>query len=165
MKKKSVLFVCMGNICRSPTAEGVFRHLLVKQGLMDSIATDSAGTHNYHIGKPPDKRAIAAARARGVDISDLRARQVQREDFERFDWILAMDNDNYRILQGQCPPEHQGKVRLMLDFAQRFHVREVPDPYYGGPEGFEYVLDLIEDAAEGLLRTVLEGQPKELSRG
>ncbi len=149
-----VLFVCMGNICRSPTAHGVFRERICREGLEDRVFIDSAGTHAYHVGNPPDRRAQATAEARGIPLADLRARQVVPEDFERFDYILAMDEDNLAILQSQCPPEHAHKVRLFLEFAPGRPEREVPDPYYGGAQGFEHVFDLVEDAAEGLLAAI-----------
>ena len=158
---KSVLFVCTGNICRSPTAEGVFRKLVADAGLTDLIATDSAGTHGYHVGEPPDRRMQAAARRRGYDLSRLRARCVAREDFHRFDLVLAMDREHHEILAVLAPPSAAHKVRLMMEFGRRSTHEEVPDPYYGGPKGFELVLDLIEDAAEGLLETLrLEVGPR-----
>jgi len=147
-----VLFICMGNICRSPTAEGVFRQLLVERRLDLEIEVDSAGTHDYHIGAPPDARAIAAARRRGIDLSQLRARHVSAEDFERFDLILAMDEDNLRELRSRSAPAQHSRLGLMMDYAPDAARRIVPDPYYGGPQGFEEVLDLLEQAAEGLLR-------------
>ncbi|MDP1653083.1 MAG: low molecular weight protein-tyrosine-phosphatase [Rhodocyclaceae bacterium] len=146
-----ILFVCMGNICRSPTAEGVTRALAEKQGLAETFEFDSAGTHGYHIGTPPDARAREAAAKRGYDLSSLKGRQVNEFDFVRFDHILAMDRDNLELLRKACPEEELGKLGLFLEFATRNTVDEVPDPYYGGPEGFERVLDLIEDAAAGLL--------------
>lgn len=149
--KISVLFVCMGNICRSPTAEGVTRVLAERLGVADRFEFDSAGTHDYHIGKAPDQRASQAAAGRGYDLSALRARQVERDDFVRFDRVLAMDRDNLELLRQSCPTEHLGKLGLFLEFAMGCAVEEVPDPYYGGPEGFEHVLDLVEDAAAGLL--------------
>lgn len=149
-----VLFICMGNICRSPTAEGVFKRHVIEAGLADVILSDSAGTHDYHIGEPPDRRAQMAARRRGYDIASLRARRVSAEDFARFDLLLAMDEHNLETLKQHCPPEHRHKLQLFLEFAGRGAVREVPDPYYGGPQGFEQVLDLIEDAAQGLLRHI-----------
>lgn len=149
-----VLFVCMGNICRSPTAHGVFRELVRAEGLEDLIGIDSAGTHAYHVGNPPDERAQATARGRGFDLSDLRARQVRPEDFSEYDYVLAMDEDNYAILAGQCPPEHHHRVRMFLDFAPEQGVREVPDPYYGGAKGFEYVFDLVDAASQGLLEDI-----------
>jgi len=146
-----VLFVCMGNICRSPTAEGVFRKLVRERGLDKVIEIDSAGTHGYHVGRPPDARAQEAARQRGVDLGALQGRQVTRDDFERFDYILAMDNENIESLLEICPMTHRPKLRLLLDYAPHRTERQVPDPYFGGAAGFERVLDLIEDAAEGLL--------------
>ncbi len=153
-KKISVLMVCMGNICRSPTAHGVLRSLLREQGLHELVEVDSAGTHGYHVGDPPDLRSQSAARARGVELSDLRARAVHAEDFHRFDYVLAMDESNYQHLSALCPPERRDRLRLLLDFAPATPQREVPDPYYGGSHGFEHVLDLVEAAARGLLQQV-----------
>ncbi len=153
-----ILFVCMGNICRSPTAEAVFRTLATERGLEHLVEIDSAGTHAYHVGETPDPRAQRAAAKRGVSMEDLRARRVEVADFERFDLILAMDEDNLRILEDLCPDEHRHKLRLFLDFAVDVEVREVPDPYYGGQKGFEYVLDLVEKAAEGLLEEITRRQ-------
>ena len=152
MKKKiSVLFVCMGNICRSPTAEVVFRHFVENAGLSEHILIDSAGTHDYHVGRPPDKRAQRAALQRGYDMSMLCGRQVEVADFERFDYVLAMDRDNLAILQHLCPENRRERLGLFLQYASRHEEREVPDPYYGEGGGFERVLDMVEDAAEGLL--------------
>jgi protein-tyrosine phosphatase len=148
---KRVLFVCTGNICRSPTAEGVLRKLAADAGLADRIVVDSAGTHGYHVGEAPDARAQAHARRRGYDLSRLRARRVARDDFHTFDLILAMDRDHHAVLAKLAPPSAGEKLRMMLEFARRTAGDEVPDPYYGGPDGFELVLDLIEDAAAGLL--------------
>jgi protein-tyrosine phosphatase len=148
-----VLFVCLGNICRSPTAEGVFRKLVVDKGFAERIEVDSAGTHAYHIGEPPDPRAQAAARRRGVELSALRGRQATRTDIERFDYILAMDRDNHANLLRICPVGHEHKVRLFMEFAQSSR-EEVPDPYFGGPGGFDQVLDMIEEAAQGLLEDI-----------
>lgn len=153
-KKIKVLFVCMGNICRSPTAEGVFRHLVSEQKLQDLFEIDSAGTHNYHSGATPDLRAQKAAKERGLDLSKQRARQVKPEDFERFDYILAMDSDNHAILMTECPVEHQHKIHYFLSYDPSLNLREVPDPYYGGQYGFERVLDLTEAAARAFLKTV-----------
>jgi len=150
-EKVAVLFVCMGNICRSPTAEGVFRHVVEKSDLAGKIHTDSAGTHAYHVGEPPDRRAQATAQSRGIDISDLRARRVSHEDFEKFDYIIAMDKDNLSGLLDQCPEPHKDKVHLFLGFAEHLNDSEVPDPYYGGQRGFERVFDMVEAAANGLL--------------
>ncbi len=146
-----VLFVCMGNICRSPTAEGVFRKLVHAQRLEGAIEIDSAGTHGYHIGAPPDPRAQQAAARRGIDLSGLRGRQAVREDFSRFDYILVMDRENYDNLLEICPEECRQKVRLLLEYAPQRPEREVPDPYFGGIAGFDRVLDMIEEASANLL--------------
>ncbi len=148
-----VLFVCMGNICRSPSAMGVFAHLVEAAGLVDRIAIDSAGTLDYHAGDPPDPRAVQAAASRGVDISGLRARQVGKQDFARFEYLLAMDHDNMDYLRRICPAGFADRLHLLLDFASADDV-EVPDPYYGGARGFEHVLDLLEDSARGLLEEI-----------
>jgi len=153
-KKISVLFVCMGNICRSPTAEGVFRHIVQENKLHKQIKTDSAGTHAYHVGESPDRRAQTTAKNRGVDLSDIRARRVTARDFQKFDYVLAMDRDNFAILDGIRPEDYQGQLALFLDYAEDSPVSEVPDPYYGGPQGFEVVFDLVEQAARGLLRDI-----------
>ncbi|WP_290652267.1 low molecular weight protein-tyrosine-phosphatase [Aquisalimonas sp.] len=150
--KVRVLFVCMGNICRSPSAEAVFHKLLADHGLEGRIEADSAGTHAYHIGKPPDPRSQAAGRERGVEMGHLRARQVERSDFDYFDHILAMDQWNLDILLAEAPAGQRAKVRLLVEFAENHTADEVPDPYYGGDRGFEHVLDLIEDSATGLLK-------------
>ncbi len=147
-----VLFVCMGNICRSPTAHGVFQRLVEQTGLHQHIEIDSAGTHAYHIGNPPDSRAQAAALRRGIDLSLQRARRIAADDFKRFDYILAMDQDNLSLLRSACPPHHVHKLSLFLEYAPELKIQEVPDPYYGGATGFEQVLDLVEIASEGLLR-------------
>lgn len=158
--KVAVLFVCMGNICRSPTAEGVFRKLVSDADLMDRIEMDSAGTHAYHTGEPPDRRAQAAAERRGIEMSGLRARRVTRKDFERFDLIIAMDRLNLETLRERATDRPTGqptdRLRLMLEFSSAEGAADVPDPYYGGAAGFERVLDLVEDAAEGLLREIRE---------
>lgn len=151
LKVVKVLFVCMGNICRSPTAQGIFRKLVMEEGLERHIEIDSAGTHAYHLGEPPDPRAQATARARGIDLSDLRARQVEPGDLWYFDYVIAMDRDNYARLQRLCPKGMEDKLYLLMDFAPELGIREVPDPYYGGQRGFEQVFDLIELAARGLL--------------
>lgn len=153
-KKISVLFVCMGNICRSPTAEAVFRHYVESAGLSEHILIDSAGTHDYHIGDPPDARAERAARQRGYDMGDMRGRQVEAEDFRRFDYVLAMDQANLANLQRIAPGDSEAKARLFLEYARHHAEREVPDPYFGGADGFERVLDMVEDAAEGLLQHI-----------
>ena len=145
-----VLFVCLGNICRSPTAAAVFRELLRRQAATSDFEVDSAGTHGYHVGSAPDERAIAAARRRGIDMSAMRARVVEMADFHRFDLVLAMDEPVYRRLRRIAPREHADRVRLFLDYAPQLERREVPDPYYGGETGFEEVLDLVEEAARGL---------------
>lgn len=154
--KLGVLFVCMGNICRSPTAEGVFRHRVEQARLQNRVLIDSAGTHAYHIGQPPDRRSIATAAQRNYRLNGLKARKVVPEDFARFEFVLAMDRDNLGALQRLRPPDQPGHVGLLLDFAPAQALREVPDPYYGGPQGFELVLDLIEAAADGLLIRVQE---------
>ncbi|MDP1594295.1 MAG: low molecular weight protein-tyrosine-phosphatase [Gallionella sp.] len=153
-KKVSVLFICMGNICRSPTAEAVFRHYVERAGLSESILIDSAGTHDYHIGEPPDKRTQYAAQQRGYDMSALRGRQVQSADFERFDYVLAMDKANLAILQYLTPRGCKTQAQLFLDYARHHNESEVPDPYYGGVQGFEHVLDMVEDAAQELLQHI-----------
>lgn len=153
-KKVSVLFVCMGNICRSPTAEGVFRHIVEQEGLDEHIHIDSAGTHAYHVGEQPDSRAQQTARSRGIDLSRQRARKVCHDDFEQFDYVLAMDNDNHAILTSMCPAGNDECLSLFLDFAAQRAESEVPDPYYGGPQGFEHVFDLVEDASRGLLEDI-----------
>ncbi len=146
-----VLFVCLGNICRSPSAEGVFRKLVDEHGLAEAIEIDSAGTHAYHVGSPPDSRAQEAARRRGIDMSSMVGRRVDHGDFYTFDYILAMDESNEYHLREMAPPEETHRVRRFLEFAPGRTEREVPDPYYGGETGFENVLDLIEEASEGLL--------------
>jgi protein-tyrosine phosphatase len=144
----------MGNICRSPTAQGVFESLVEEARLSRHIDVDSAGTHAYHIGDKPDKRAMQAAAGRGIDLGRQRARRVEAADFERFDYVLAMDSSNFDDLVAICPPQHQDKIQLFLEFAEDLSRREVPDPYYGGNQGFEQVLDLIERAARALLEDV-----------
>jgi protein-tyrosine phosphatase len=154
MKPYSVLFCCMGNICRSPTAEGVFRQKVAAAGLSHRISVDSAGTHDYHIGTAPDRRTQATAKVRGYDLSALRARQVERADFQRFDLILAMDLNNRDYLARLSAPAERYKLELMMDYARSYAVREVPDPYSGGPDGFELVLEMLEDATAGLLDSI-----------
>lgn len=150
-----ILFVCMGNICRSPTAEGVFRRLLRERQLDQRFEVDSAGTHDYHVGKPPDARSIAAARRRGVDLSGLRARVVEPRDAEQFDLILAMDEENLQELRRRFDATHHHRLALMMSYAPDARTTAVPDPYYGDERGFEEVLDLLEQAADGLLRDLL----------
>ncbi|TQF00301.1 MAG: low molecular weight phosphotyrosine protein phosphatase [Spiribacter salinus] len=147
----AVLFVCMGNICRSPTAEGVFRERVRASGLGEAIHTDSAGTHDYHIGKRPDPRSHTEAQSRGVDISDLRARQVDSHDFEFFDYLLAMDEANYDWLIAEAPSALRARIHPFLRFAPDVPERWVPDPYFGGDAGFRHVFDLVEAASDGLL--------------
>jgi protein-tyrosine phosphatase len=149
-----VLFVCMGNICRSPTAQGVFENLVERQGLTSLIQIDSAGTHAYHVGEPPDVRATQAAGKRGISLGGQRARRVSEDDFLDFDYVLAMDRSNYDDLMSVCPPAHRSKLHLFLKFAPELAQEEVPDPYYGGITGFERVLDLIEQAAQALLAEI-----------
>lgn len=151
MASVSVLFVCMGNICRSPTAHGVFRHKVQAEGLAHAIQVDSAGTHNYHPGSPPDARSQAHAEKRGYQLHDLRARQIRDADFETHDLIVVMDWDNLEAVRERCPPEHVRKLRRLTEFCSRYQSEVVPDPYYGGARGFEQVLDLVEDGCEGLL--------------
>ncbi len=149
-----VLFVCMGNICRSPTAEGIFRAEIAAAKLGDGVTVDSAGTHDYHAGEPPDPRACEAADARGITIGHLRARKVKKRDFETFDYILAMDRQNHALLAKACPPERMDRLHLFLSFAENIATADVPDPYYGGLDGFDHVLDLIEAGATGLLMEI-----------
>ena len=149
-----VLFVCLGNICRSPSAEGVFRKIVEEQGLHELIEIDSAGTHAYHVGSPPDTRAQEAASRRGIDMSNLVGRRVDAGDFYIFDYVLAMDQSNEYHLREMAPAEEIHKIKLFLDYAPQRSESEVPDPYYGGRLGFEHVLDLIEDASEGLLAEI-----------
>ncbi len=151
-----VLFVCMGNICRSPTAHGVFDHLVQQASLAQRIEIDSAGTHAYHVGEPPDKRAQASALNRGFNLSSQRARCVQKVDFDYYDYVIAMDNDNLANLIDICPQELSNKVSLFLSYSSDVDEKEVPDPYYGGSRGFERVLDMVESAAGGLLSEIKE---------
>jgi len=154
-----VLFVCTGNICRSPTAEGVFRAMAHTQGLASRVIADSAGTHAYHVGEPPDQRSAAAALRRGFDLSPLRARKVRLTDFAEFDLLLAMDRSHLQQLSQMCPKGAEDRVRLFLSFAPQLNLRDVPDPYYGAGDGFERVLDMIEAGSLGLLdhvRTLLK---------
>ena len=146
-----VLFICMGNICRSPMAEGVFKAMVKQAGLEDVVKVDSAGTHAFHIGESPDKRAIAAAAKRGYDVSEQRARRIRDRDFEDYDYILAMDWENLALLQQQAPKSAQHKLQLFMRFATEHESATIPDPYYGGPQGFETALDYIVDASTGLM--------------
>jgi len=148
---RRVLLVCTGNICRSPTADGVLRRLVREAGLGHLVEVDSAGTHDYHVGEAPDERAQRHARRRGYELGDLRARQVDASDFARFDLILAMDRGHLALLERAAPREHRHKLRLFMEFADGWSETEVPDPYYGGDAGFERVLDMIEAAAHGVL--------------
>lgn len=150
----SVLFVCLGNICRSPTADGVFRKLLVSEGLSDGITVDSCGTATWHVGKEPDQRTQVAAAKRGYDLSGLRARTVTMDDFEQFDYILTMDESNYNDLLVMAPVQYHGKIQMFLEHAPQFDLTAVPDPYYDGEQGFEFVLDLAETASAGLLKQI-----------
>lgn len=151
----SVLFVCMGNICRSPTAEGVFRHVVKQAGMQDQIKIDSAGTHAYHVGESPDKRSQAKARENGVDLSAQRARKAMAEDFDRFDYIIAMDRSNLEDLKRLASNEEQRqKISLFMDYADDWGNSEVPDPYYGGSNGFQEVFDMVTSASEGLLEHI-----------
>lgn len=147
----NVLFVCLGNICRSPTAEGVFKALVQREGLSDHITVDSAGVGAWHIGSPPDSRSQAAARQRGIDLSKQRARQAVAHDFERFDYVIAMDSQNYGDLTRMCPKGGDNRLFKFLAFAPQLGINDVPDPYYGGDSGFDGVFDMIEAASAGLL--------------
>ena len=153
----AILFVCMGNICRSPMAEGVFRHLADKAGVAEGggVIIDSAGTIGYHVGDPPDPRGVRTASGHGVDMSAQRARRVADSDFEAFDYILAMDEHNLSELMQRCPPALQSRLGLFMDHAPHLNLTEVPDPYYGGQEGFEYCYELVLAAAEGLLAAII----------
>ena len=155
MKKVNVLFCCMGNICRSPTAQGVFEHHVHKAQLTHLIEVDSAGTHAYHVGEQPDGRSQACALRRGIDLSGQRARKVTVSDFDRFDYVLAMDRSNYDDLAAVCHEQQQDKLHMFLSFAPDLAVSDVPDPYYGGSNGFDQVFDLVDAAAQGLLRHIL----------
>lgn len=149
-----VLFVCMGNICRSPTAEGVVRHLLRRKNLEGRVEVDSAGTHGYHVGEAPDQRTQRAAASRSYDLSDMRARKVAAQDVDYFDMILAMDHNNLSVLQRICPPDKHDRLGLFMSYAKNFDDDEVPDPYYGLGHGFDLVLDMVEDAANGLIESI-----------
>ncbi len=154
--KYRILFVCMGNICRSPTAEAIFYRKLADRELLQKVKIDSAGTHNFHPDAPPDERSQMHALKRGYDMSYLRARQIVDSDFEEFDLLLTMDWDNRALLEERCPPQHLQKVRGLAEFLQTSQASVIPDPYYGGDQGFEHVLDLIEEASEGLMKFTLQ---------
>ena len=149
-----MLFVCMGNICRSPTAEGVFTKLVAEKNLSSQFTIDSAGTHAYHVGSPPDRRAQQMALKRGVELQQLRARKIHSSDFLYFDYILVMDDENYSRVIADCPEEYRDKVKYLLDYAPQIGVRQVPDPYYGEKDGFERVLDMVEAASVGFLEAL-----------
>ena len=149
----NLLMVCLGNICRSPTAHGVMNKIIQDKGLEGSIKVDCAGTGDWHIGEPPDQRSLLAAARRGYDLSSFRARQVNPGDFSEFSYILAMDRTNLQDLRAQCPAAHQSKLQLLLEYGDSIH-ESVPDPYYSGPRGFELVLDLVEQACECLFQHV-----------
>jgi protein-tyrosine phosphatase len=151
-----ILFVCMGNICRSPTAEAVFRKRLTEKNMLHKVHVDSAGTHNFHPGSPPDERSQKHARQRGYDLSSLRARSVAASDFEQFDLLVAMDWDNRALLEESCPAPYRHKIRGLAEFLQTTQASVIPDPYDGGAQGFEHVLDLTEESCEGLLKWVLQ---------
>ncbi|MGL1834991.1 low molecular weight protein-tyrosine-phosphatase [Rhodocyclaceae bacterium SMB388] len=157
MEARTILFVCTGNICRSPTAEGVARHLIAAAGLAGRMDVDSAGTHGYHVGEAPDPRAVKAAARRGYDLSALRARKIEIADFQRFDLVLAMDAGHLQIMQRLCPQVYRPKLGLFMHHARRYPLDEVPDPYYGGEAGFEAVLDYCEDGVGGLIERFSPG--------
>lgn len=165
MKPIRVLMVCLGNICRSPTAQGVFEACIQQSGLADLILVDSAGTSGWHIGEPPDTRSCKAAKQRGYDLSQQRGRKVSIDDFHDFDYILAMDGQNLQALKAMCPEGFSGHLGLFLEFSAQRSYLEVPDPYHGGSEGFELVLDLIEEAADGLLADILAKHPQIRAQG
>lgn len=160
MAKHRLLFVCLGNICRSPMAEGVFRRLAEAEGVLHLFEIDSAGLGDWHVGQAPDTRAQSAARRRGIDISDQSARQITHTDYARFDLLLAMDSANYEELAQLAPEDARHKIRRFLDFASQAGTKDVPDPFYGGREGFDHALDLIEDAARGLLTELVSGRAR-----
>jgi low molecular weight protein-tyrosine phosphatase len=165
MATHRILFVCLGNICRSPMAEGVFRRVAQEEGLLDRFEIDSAGLGDWHIGQAPDHRAQKAARTRGVDISGQSARQVVDEDFERFDLLLVMDRSNYAELKTRAPHEARDKIRPFLDYAPHVGTKDVPDPFFGGADGFAHALDLIEAAARGLLASLAGEEAVTAKRG
>jgi protein-tyrosine phosphatase len=165
MIRHRILFVCLGNICRSPMAEGVFRNLVEEEGLAHRFEIDSAGLGAWHLGQAPDARAQAAARRRGIDISGQSARQVSEEDFDRFDLLLVMDRSNFAEIKRRAPVESHAKIRPFLDFAAKAGAKDVPDPFYGGTEGFDHALDLIEEAARGLLAALTGAETGRVKRG
>ncbi len=151
MNEIKILFVCLGNICRSPTAHGFFQKMVEDEGLQKRIVVDSAGTSSWHIGEPPDSRTVATAQSRGVDLSALRGRQLQKSDLDEFDYVLAMDKDNLSNIERFCSPQSKAKTGLFLSYAKNSDLIEVPDPYHGGQGGFDHVFDLVVDACEGLM--------------
>ena len=163
MKNVSVLFVCTGNICRSPTAEGLFRRMVDNSSLAGQVDIDSAGTHGYHVGSPPDARSIEHAATRGIDITGLRGRQISASDFERFDYILVADQLNMKFLHAMCPTRLQHKLEYLLDYGSDDAKFEIPDPYTGDPKDFETALDLIKDGCEGLLEYLIDQRRSVLS--
>jgi len=165
MAKRRLLFVCLGNICRSPMAEGVFRRVAKEEGVLDLFDIDSAGLGDWHVGQAPDTRAQKAAQNRGIDISGQSARQINPGDYARFDLLLAMDGSNYQELIESAPDDARHKIRRFLDFAPHVGTQDVPDPFYGGSEGFDHALDLIEQAARGLLAELLGDDRKTAKRG
>ncbi len=165
MAKHRILFVCLGNICRSPMAEGVFRRVAEEEGVLHLFEIDSAGLGDWHVGQAPDSRAQKAARRRGIDISGQSARQVTTGDYDRFDLLLAMDGSNYEELVQLAPKPARHKIRRFLDFAPQAGTKDVPDPFYGGSEGFDHALDLIEDAARGLLADLLAAEARPAKKG
>jgi protein-tyrosine phosphatase len=165
MATHRLLFVCLGNICRSPMAEGVFRRVIEEEGVAHCFEIDSAGLGDWHAGQAPDGRAQAAARSRGIDISGQCARRVEKEDFARFDLLLVMDRSNYSELKRRAPKEAHGKIRHFLEFAPHVGTKDVPDPFFGGTEGFDHALDLIEEAAHGLLASLVGDETMPAKRG
>jgi len=165
MRTHRILFVCLGNICRSPMAEGVFRRVVEEECILDRFEIDSAGLGDWHVGQAPDTRAQAAASSRGIDISGQSARQVEPEDFARFDLLLVMDRSNFAELKRRAPGDARAKVRHFLDFAPHVATKDVPDPFFGGAEGFDHALDLIEEAAHGLLASLVGEETMPVKRG